>query len=295
MAIQIGRVVWPGPVGIGAGIIKGAEAFKDYASKADSIEVGSITKQMRLGNEGQTVWKYTEEKGLRHNAGMPNPGAMRFAELFRQAQYEVDVPWGVNIAVSPGIKDLELAVKDTEDTITLLLEGGLMPGWVTFNVSSPDTEDSVPFIAEPGRVRACLLAIKQAVALYNLPVWLKISSTLDVAINRALADICKNNTIDAMVVANAVPDTRGLSGGWCGEPARARMLSTLWEIKDYTKGELPIVALGGIFEGSQVKMAIEAGASAVQVVSATLFRGREAALVIKREYERIAAKDMESR
>jgi dihydroorotate dehydrogenase len=292
MAITIGRVVWPGPVGIGAGIIKGAEAFKDYAHRADSVEVGSITKQMRRGNDGQTVWKYVEERGLRHFAGMPNPGAMTFAELFHQAQYEVDVPWGMNVAVSPGITDPVRAAKDVGDTVLILLEGGLMPDWITFNISSPDTEDTVPMMSEPGRVRACVQAIKQAASLYNIPVWLKISPTLQSQLNKALAEILISEQIQAVIVSNAMPDSRGLHGGWCGEPVRAYMLATLWEMNQLTEGNVPMVATGGIFEGAQVKEALEAGARAVQVVSATLFRGRDAATLIKREYEMTEAKEL---
>ncbi len=58
----------------------------------------------------------------------------------------------------------------------------------------------------------------------------------------------------------------------------------MWEMRQLMGGKKPIVAVGGILEGKHVKDKLEAGAVAVQVVSAMLFRGREAVKKIKEEY-----------
>jgi dihydroorotate dehydrogenase len=288
MSVAIGRVVWPGPVGIGAGLVKGAATLIELSQKADSVEVGSITKNARLGNEGQTVWKFSEELGLRHNVGLPNPGAMQVVEWLKVAQYKVVGPWGMNVAVSPGLMKTELAAADVGETVARLLKGGLRPDWVTFNCSSPDTKDSVFSLAEPQRVRACLAAIKQTSSLFNVPLWIKIGHGLTKTQYESLAEVMLELRVDAVVVGNALPAGE-LPGGWCGTPVYAHMKALVWEMKRLTEKRIPIVALGGIQTGRQVEEVLAAGAAAVQVVSALLFRGREAAEKIRREYDLLLA------
>lgn len=283
--VKIGRVTWPGLVGVGAGLIKGTASFVDYAGRADAIEVGSITKELREGNEGQTVWKYPERYALRHNAGMPNPGARNIAMELKEAQSQIKVPWGLNVAVSPGISDTPMAVEDIIETLAMVFDGGLRPDWVTLNVSSPDTEDEVAMLSAPERVWALVRGILPILASHeNTPLWLKIAPGLERSIYEALAKIVVESEVEVLVASNTWADPEGKPGGWCGQPIRVKSRALVGEMRQLMGGKKPIVAVGGILAGKHVKDKLEAGAVAVQVVSAMLFRGREAVKLIKEEY-----------
>jgi len=291
--IRIGKVVWPGPVGIGAGIIKGTAAFVDFASKADSIEVGSITINMREGNSGQTVWKYSQELALRHNAGLPNPGAVEIVNQLKEAQYKIAVPWGLNVAVTPGISDIKTAADDISQCVETVLKGGLKPDWLTLNISSPDTSDRVDMLGEPLRVQALIQAIRATLKKVSMmtPVWVKVAPSLSKEHYAELGKVMITEKIDAIIATNTLADPQGEPGGWCGKPLTAHSRSVIWQMKEATQNLIPIVGVGGINSGEEVEKTIEAGALAVQIVSATLFRGRDAALTIRREYETLSARE----
>lgn len=294
--VRIGRVIWPGPVGIGAGFIKGAASFVELSQKADALEIGSITYQLREGNSGQTVWKYPDERAIRHNAGLPNPGAVGLVTQFKAAQFNVRVPWGVNVAVTPGISDNQQAALDIKETAQTILTGGITPHWLTLNVSSPDTPDPIERLQEPGRVNGLLRALQTEAGMFGaIPVWLKLSPSTSPDRLEALIEVAKVNGVEALVIGNTMIDPAGEVGGWAGEPVRAKSLAMVWQTARLARGQLAIVATGGVMEGKQVRDKLRAGASAVQVVSALLFRGREAAQIIRREYELLMANEVERR
>ncbi len=286
--VNIGRVSWPGLVGIGAGIIKGASAMVDYAGRASALELGSITQELCLGNAGQTVWKYAAEKGLRHNAGMPNPGAAGLVKLILPVQAQVTIPWGINVAVTPGIKAIDLAVTDIKQTVKTLLTGGLKPHWLTVNVASPDTEDKVEDLGSLERIRAILTGLRgELEPNTSPPLWLKITPAMQTHYYLDLARmLTEQSLVEAVIAANTLPDPRGLPGGWGGEPARAKTIATVWQMKQLCGDKIPIIGCGGIMTGKQAKMTLSAGARAVMIVSATLFRGRDTAKLIEAEIDR---------
>jgi dihydroorotate dehydrogenase len=240
------------------------------------------------------VWKYPEEKALKHNAGMPNPGAANIALELKDAQLKIKVPWGLNIAVSPGLVGTPTAVEDIVATATLALGGGLRPDWLTLNVSSPDTDDKIAMLMDPQRVWALCKALKGELAKFsNIPLWLKIAPAQERAQYAAIAKVILEVGVETVVATNTMADGPEEIGGWCGEPLRAQSSALVWEMNQLLGGKVPIVAVGGVYEGKHVQDKLAVGASAVQVVSALLFRGREAARTIRREYEILVAEEKE--
>lgn len=294
MPVQIGKVVWPGVVGIGAGLVKSGQMLLSFAEHADSVEVGSITRHLREGNPGQVVWKYPEERALRHNAGLPNMGAEHAVEELARVQYQMKVPWGLNVAVTPGLPDTEAAAKDIAETATIMLGGGLRPDWLTLNVSSPDSDDPVEMLSNPQRAARLIEVLQPTLDLYNqIPLWLKVPPVLKPDHLKLLAEVVAAKGVGAVICGNAMDDMGDLAGGWCGEPIRAHARAGVWQWRRATGEKIPVVATGGVFDGKQVQDKLAVGAAAVQVVSALLFRGREAAETIRREYELLVAKDLE--
>lgn len=282
---QIGSISWPGPVGIAAGLIKGTAAFLDFATLADSIEIGSITQDICHGNTGQTIWRYKEEDALRHYAGMPNPGSIEIVTQLKQAQEKIQIPWGINVATTPGITDTPKAVEDITACVHNILSGGLKPDWLTLNVSSPDTVDKVDMLSEPQRVWALIRSLKPLLSQKPTPLWLKLSTSLPKTFYSKLGQICLDEHVDTIICSNALPDPNGLQGGWCGRALRAPAIASLWELQQVTKHQIPLISVGGILTGKDVADRLQRGAAAVQIASALLIRGRDAAAKLHREHE----------
>ncbi len=290
MPTRIGSITWPGPVGIAAGLIKGTAAFLDFATLADSLEIGSITKDVCHGNSGQTIWRYKDENALRHFAGMPNPGSVEIVNQLIKAQEQIQIPWGINVATTPGITDTNQAVTDLTTCVHNILTGGLKPDWLTLNVSSPDTIDKVDMLSEPQRVWALLKSLKPLLAAKSIPLWLKLSATLPKTHFSQLGQITLQEKVDALICSNATPDPNGLPGGWCGRALKAPSIAALWELRQVTQNKIPIISVGGILTGKDVAARIQAGAAAIQIASALLLRGRDTATTLHREYELLSLK-----
>lgn len=286
--ITIGSTTWPGPVGIAAGLIKGTAAFLDFAQMADSIEIGSITKDVCHGNTGQTIWRYKEEDAIRHFAGMPNPGSLEIVTQLKKAQEKIQVPWGINVATTPGIINTPQAVEDITACVHNILSGGLKPDWLTLNVSSPDTVDKVDMLSDPDRVWALIRSLKPMLASKPTPLWLKLSASLPKTFYSKIGQICLDEHIDAIICSNALPDPNGLQGGWCGRALKAPSVATLWELQQVTQNKIPLISVGGILTGKDVADRLQRGAAAVQIASALLIRGRNAAALLHREHEIIS-------
>jgi dihydroorotate dehydrogenase len=104
-----------------------------------------------------------------------------------------------------------------------------------------------------------------------------------------LGKLALEEHIDALICSNATPDPNGLSGGWCGRALKAPSIAALWELQQVTSRKIPIVSVGGILTGTDVAARLQAGASAVQIASALLLRGRNAASLLHREHELLAS------
>ena len=65
------------------------------------------------------------------------------------------------------------------------------------------------------------------------------------------------------------------TGGLSGAPVRAKSTRIIRELAAALGGTLPIIGVGGIFNGEDAKEKINAGASLVQLYSGLIYRGPE--------------------
>ena len=86
--------------------------------------------------------------------------------------------------------------------------------------------------------------------------------------------------VDGMLATNTTLARAGLhsarqaeAGGLSGLPSRARALESVRMIVGLTRGRLPVVAVGGIFDADDARRALDAGAALVQVYTGLVYRG----------------------
>jgi dihydroorotate dehydrogenase (NAD+) catalytic subunit len=161
---------------------------------------------------------------------------------------------------------------------------------------------SCPNVANRGLVFACdPMSSAKVVALVRetlpsaIPVFAKLSP--DVTDIVQIARACVNagadgltmiNTLLAMVIDTDLlrPQVAGLTGGLSGPAIRPVAVRAVWQVRaamiEGSVGRVPIIGVGGVRTGLDALQLVAAGASAIQVGTAT-FNDPSAAIRVNRE------------
>jgi dihydroorotate dehydrogenase len=152
------------------------------------------------------------------------------------------------------------------------------------NVSSPNTP-GLRELQEKESLRKILRHLQminngKAVAK---PILLKIAPDLTVEQLNDVIDLAMEIKLDGLVATNTTIDRDGLeydlrigtleTGGLSGKPLQKRSTEIVKYIFEKTKGEIPIIASGGVFTGTDAKEKFDAGASLVQVWTGFIYEG----------------------
>jgi dihydroorotate dehydrogenase len=115
------------------------------------------------------------------------------------------------------------------------------------------------------------------------PILLKIAPDLTVEQLNDVIDLTMEIKLDGLVATNTTIDREGLehdlrigtleTGGLSGKPLQKRSTDIVKYIFEKTKGEIPIIASGGVFTGADAKEKFDAGASLVQVWTGFIYEG----------------------
>jgi dihydroorotate dehydrogenase len=115
------------------------------------------------------------------------------------------------------------------------------------------------------------------------PILLKIAPDLTIEQLDDVIDLALEIKLDGLVATNTTIDREGLDhevklgseqpGGLSGKPLQKRSTEIVNYIYQKTKGEIPIIASGGVFTGADAKEKLDAGASLVQVWTVFIYEG----------------------
>ena len=108
---------------------------------AGPVEFGSFTRYPRLGNPGTVVWRNAATQSTQNRVGLRNPGARAAAIFLGQRRSQLPKEFGINIAVSPGVEDIDEQTRHVVESLAFFLDAGVHPSWFTLNLSCPNTED----------------------------------------------------------------------------------------------------------------------------------------------------------
>ena len=298
---------------LGAGLLKG-QRFMDESSALRAvesektvilglrlvpalvgpIELGSFTRYPRMGNAGIWLSRTVDTRSTQNRMGLPNPGSRAAAFFLAKRRERLPSEFGINIAPSPGVDDLEQRTREVCEALGFFLQANLKPGWFTLNLSCPNTEDDplgTQLEAEAQRICGAFLAVlRQHNA--DTPLWVKLSPGLDAARCETLMRIFGELGVAAVIATNTMPmpmtAAPGFQGGVGGGDLHAAALATVRHLsaaKTRIGCDVDIIACGGILDGASWRAFREAGAVAGQYWSALVFRGPFAAVLIANELE----------
>lgn len=301
---------FPNPVGLAAGMDKNAEALPTWASLGFGFaELGAVTWHPQPGNELPRVFRAIPEEAIVNRMGFNNSGAEAVAErlaAWRKLGRWPAHPVGMNLGKSK-ITPLPKAAEDYARSLRVLLP---YLDFFVINVSSPNTpnlrqlQDKAALDeilaavlevasqaqggqkqpepgAKPGEVGGDTAA---SVRRASKPILVKVApdlsfgaldEILELASSRRIAGIVATNTTISRPQTSApeLQQVYSQAGGLSGRPLQARSTEIARHIYRQTRGKLPIVGVGGIFNAADAWEKITAGASLVQVYTGMVYEG----------------------
>lgn len=311
--VSVGGVYLDHPLMLAAGFVKGhgfaseGEAlaavergenimpgWRSMPALVGLVEFGSFTRYPRVGNAGVVMWRDPATQSTQNRVGLKNPGARAAAAFLARNAHHLPRLLGINIAVSPGVDDLNQGEREIREALRFFLDLGVVPAWFTLNLSCPNTED------DPGANQTDALARRYCAAAVaeiggRAPLWVKLSPALAAEQYEALLHAAVETGAQAVIATNTLaqptPDNPQVSAGMAGgrlHAAAVEAVTHLLRAKARAGYTIDVVACGGILSGEDFA---RFGTPAGQYWSALIYRGALAAAHIEREYEQLGRLD----
>jgi len=161
------------PIGLAAGFDKSAEVYNSlFKLGFGFIEVGTITPKQQLGNPKPRIFRLEKDQALINRLGFNNHGSETV--LKRISNNHPEGFLGINIGPNKETKNKE------EDYYICLARLGTYAGYVTINISSPNTEGLRDFHEqdEMKKLLSGINKIKEEKKI-NCPLVIKISPDIN--------------------------------------------------------------------------------------------------------------------
>ena len=262
LSVQIGNLHLKNPVMPASG------TFSDDLAQVFDLDIlaahvlKTVTPQPRRGNPQPRL--HETAAGMLNSIGIPNHGVEHFLAhtLPRYARYQA--PLVVSISADTAAEFAQICHQVSVPGVSV----------IEANISCPNLEeDGRAFAMHPESTHKVIKSLRQAT---DLPLWAKLSpNTGDIA---AVAQAAEDAGADALVVANTIlgmaidvetfrPRLGAITGGLSGPAIKPIHLRMVYQCRRAVK--IPIIGVGGISNATDAVEYLLAGASAVQVGTAT--------------------------
>lgn len=265
-AVRLGSVELPGPVMTASGTAGHGAELARYMnlSLLGAVVVKSLAAYEWAGNPAPRV--HPAGSGMLNAVGLQGPGIPHWLE------YELPalIATGARVVASiwgRSVEDYRLAAQ-------LLASAPAEVVAVEVNLSCPNLEGRRGIFAHDAALSAQVVS---ATAVCGRPRWAKLSPNTDrvVEVAAAVRDagaevVTLSNTLLGMVLdpASGLPVLGAGGGGYSGRPVHAIAVRTVFDVYAALPS-LPIIGVGGVSDGWDAAELLLAGASAVQVGTAT--------------------------
>jgi dihydroorotate dehydrogenase len=269
------------PVGLAAGLDKNAECVEPLAGFGFGfVELGTVTPRAQAGNPRPRLFRLTAERALINRLGFPNGGVDAFLANLQRARRSC--PIGINIGKNKDTPN-ERAL---DDYLGALRAVYTFADYITVNISSPNTpglralqqgaqlETLLGGLADERRT----LATKHG---QRVPLALKVAPDLDDAQLEEIARLVEQHGFDMIIATNttvARPRLAGVAlaqetGGLSGRALAPLSTDVIRKLYRRLQGRVPIIGVGGIENADDAWEKLVAGADALQIYTALIYRG----------------------
>jgi dihydroorotate dehydrogenase (NAD+) catalytic subunit len=239
----------------------------EYAELIDVSRLGAFVNKGTtvLARPGNPQYRIAETpSGILNSIGLENPGAAGVAKKYAKAWAQLGVPVIVNVAGY-----------SVDDYVSVVSEFAGIASVVAYelNVSCPNVKGGMLFGCDPGLAADVTRAVKQET---DKPVIVKLTPNAPdiVAVARAVEEagadgLCAINTVLGMRIDTTKrrPILGTGSGGLSGPAIRPIAVQITYQVAQAVS--IPIIGAGGVTNTEDALEFLMAGASAVQVGTAT--------------------------
>lgn len=274
-------LAFPNPVGLAAGLDKNGAYIDELAKLGFGfIEVGTVTPRPQPGNPRPRLFRVTRAGAIINRMGFNNDGIDQLISNIKNSRYQGIL--GINIG-----KNFDTPVeKATEDYLLCFRKAYRYAGYVTINISSPNTPN-LRQLQNTAELDHLLQALKTTQTELSdqqgkyTPLVVKIAPDLETTQLEAIATLLLKYQIDGVIATNTTtlrPHLENLShineaGGLSGAPLKSLSTQVIAKLNALLQGALPIIGVGGILSAEDAKEKIEAGASLVQIYTGLIYHG----------------------
>ena len=307
------------PIGLAAGFDKDGRIHPAlFALGFGFVEIGTVTPRPQSGNPRPRLFRLLKDHAVINRMGFNNQGAWKMAERLvaitlkikledteyfdHSGDYPANIASGM-LGINIG-KNKDTALENaTEDYVSALSTLHPFADFLTLNISSPNTED-LRNLQEKDALRALLDSVcarrdkLDQNHLRNTPLLVKLAPDLDDDALENCIRVIQEFSIQGVIATNTTIERpelkskhRNQSGGLSGKPLRKRSTELIRNLSAELGADVPIIGVGGIFNGADAYEKIRAGASAVQIYTALIFEGPGLVRKIKAELANLLEKD----
>lgn len=266
LAVELNRLRLANPILVASGTFGYAREMGAFASfdRLGGIIPKTITPQPRIGNPPPRTVETAS--GMLNSIGLDNDGLEYFVTTHLPRLLELPTAIIANIAGHDVNEFVEMARR-------LGAQEGL--AGLELNISCPNVSGGVDFGTDP---TLAFEVIKKVRDVTELPIVAKLTPNVTdiVAVARAAADagadaVSLVNTYQGMAIdwKRRRPVLGNVTGGLSGPAIKPLALCATWKVA--SRVDVPVIGIGGISSIEDVMEFLVAGASAVQIGTASFF------------------------
>ena len=307
------------PIGLAAGFDKDGRIHPALFSLGFGfVEIGTVTPRPQSGNPRPRLFRLQEDQAVINRMGFNNQGAWKMAErlvaktlkikstdanLFEfSGDYPANIASGM-LGINIGKNKGTLLDNATEDYVSALSTLHPFAEYFALNISSPNTEN-LRDLQEKDALRILLDAVcarrdeLDRNHSRSTPLLVKLAPDLDENALENSVSVIQEFSIQGVIATNTTVERpelksthRAETGGLSGKPLQKRSTAMIRTLFGELGADIPIIGVGGIFNGADAYEKIKAGASAVQIYTALIYEGPGLVRKVKAELVNLLERD----
>lgn len=279
--IKVLEMQFPNRLGLAAGFDRNGEYIDALSTLGFGfIEIGTVTPKAQQGKPKPRIFRLTKQKALINRIGFASKGVDYVLSQLKKTKYRGIL--GINIGKNSDTPNSHAI----EDYICCMQKLYPYANYLSINISSPNTE-GLRELQQKKYLYQLLSTLKAEQHILTgrdhryVPIFVKLSPDLNEQEIKEISDVLQMCKVDGIIITNTalqrpLPENckhADEQGGLSGRPISDVSLKVLQNFTKHLKHDMPIIALGGIYDEKTAYERIANGASLFQIYTSFIYQG----------------------